>query len=75
MLGIGCRIAGPTSSTIAAKALKARPSTVAKATEACLLFVELEQQEAVMEGIAKAFGDKVAKVVTAALDIVKQAVR
>lgn len=70
-----CRIAGPVSSTIAAKALKARPGTLAKAGEVCMLFVELEQQAAVVEGIMKAFTDKVPKVVVAALDILTKAVR
>eukprot|EP00887_Chlorella_sp_A99_P000367 scaffold13.g367.t1 len=68
------RLAGPVASTIAAKALKARPATVSKAADACLLLVELECQEAVVEGVCKAWGDKVPKVVIAALDIVKQAV-
>lgn len=37
--------------------------------------IELEQQAAVIEAVLKAFGDKVPKVVLAAVDIVLQAVR
>lgn len=68
------RLAGPVASAIAAKVLKARPATVAKAADACQLLVELECQSEVVEGLTKAFGDKVPKVPTAALDILKQAV-
>jgi cytoskeleton-associated protein 5 len=59
---------------MAAKCLKARPGTVAKATEACLLCIELEEQASVIESILKALSDKVPKVVIAALDILFRAV-
>jgi len=55
--------------------LKGKPGTVAKTGEACMLLIELEQQAPVMEAVMKAFGDKVPKVVLAAVDIVLQAVR
>lgn len=61
-------------STIAAKCLKARSGTVAKATEACLLFIELEEQASVIESALKALSNKVPKVVVAALEILFQAV-
>lgn len=70
-----CRIAGPTSAVLASKCLKGKPATVGKAGEACMLLIELEQQAAVIEAVLKAFGDKVPKVVLAAVDIVLQAVR
>lgn len=70
-----CRIAGPVCGAIAAKSLKGRPATLAKAADACLLFVELEQSGAVVEAMQKAFSDKVPKVVVAALDILVKAVR
>lgn len=60
---------------LASKCLKGKPATVAKAGEACMLLIELEQQAAVIEAVLKAFGDKVPKVVLAAVDIVLQAVR
>jgi hypothetical protein len=70
-----CRLAGPVCSQIATKVLKARPATVGKATEACMLLIELEQQAAVLEGLMKAFADKVPKVVVAALEIIHKAIR
>lgn len=68
------RIVSSVCSTIAVKCLKARPGTVAKATEACLLFIELEEQASVIESILKALSDKVPKVVAAALEILFRAV-
>jgi len=68
------KIAGPVCSTITAKCLKSRPATLSKATKACLLFIELEQQEAVIENACKGFSDKVPKAAVAALDIVFQAI-
>ena len=68
-------MAGPVSSVLASKCLKGKPATVGRAGEACLLLIELEQQEAVLESVLKAFADKVPKVVLAAVDIVLQAVR
>ncbi len=70
-----CSIAGPASAVLASKCLKGKPATVAKAGEACMQLIELEQQAAVIEAVLKAFGDKVPKVVLAAVDIVLQAVR
>lgn len=69
------RIAGPAASVLASKCLKGKPATVARTGEACLLLVELEQAAPVVEAALKAFGDKVPKVVLAAVDIVLQAVR
>ena len=68
------RIAGPVASAIASKCLKARPGTVAKASEACMLLAELEAAAAVVEGVTKALTDKVPKVVVAALDILARVV-
>ena len=68
-------MAGPVSSVLASKCLKGKPATVGRAGEACLLLIELEQQEAVLESVLKAFADKVPKVVLAAVDITLQAVR
>ena len=68
-------MAGPVSSVLASKCLKGKPATVGRAGEACLLLIELEQQEAVVESVLKAFADKVPKVVLAAVDIILQAVR
>ena len=59
---------------MAAKCLKARAGTVSRATEACLLFIELEEQASVIESILKALSDKVPKVVIAALDVLLRAV-
>lgn len=59
---------------MAAKCLKARPGTVAKVTEASMLFIELEQQAAVVEATLKALGDKVPKTVIAALDVLYRAI-
>lgn len=70
-----CSIAGPAAAVLAGKCLKGKPGTVAKAGEACLLLVELEQQAPVVEAVLKAFSDKVPKVVLAAVDILLQAVR
>lgn len=61
-------------SSITAKCLKARAGTVAKATEACLLFCELEQSGTMVEAVLKALSDKVPKVVLAALDLLLRAV-
>lgn len=69
------RIAGSAAGVLASKCLKGKPATLAKAGEACMLLVELEQQASVVEAVLKAFGDKVPKVVLAAVDIVLQAVR
>ncbi|KAL4424717.1 hypothetical protein ABPG77_000060 [Micractinium sp. CCAP 211/92] len=71
---LAARIAGPASAVLAGKCLKGKPATVAKAGEACMQLIELEQQAAVLEAVLKAFGDKVPKVVLAAVDIVLQAV-
>ena len=60
---------------LASKCLKGKPTTVSKSAEACMLFIELEQQDAVVESVLKAFSDKVPKVVLAAVDILLQAVR
>ena len=68
------RVTGPVCAAITSKVLKARPFTVTKATEACMLLVELEQQEAVVESMLKAAGDKVPKVAQAALEVVRSAV-
>lgn len=70
-----CSIAGPASTVLASKCLKGKPATIGKTAEACMLLIELEQQGAVLEAVLKAFGDKVPKVVQAAVDIVLQAVR
>lgn len=70
-----CRIAGPAAAVLASKCLKGKPATVAKTGEACMLLIELEQQAVVIEAVLKAFGDKVPKVVLAAVDIIAQAVR
>lgn len=70
-----CRIAGPAANVLASKCLKGKPATVARTGEACLLFVELEQQAVVVEAVLKAFSDKVPKVVLAAVDIILQVVR
>lgn len=72
---LGRRIAGPAAAVLASKCLKGKPATVARTGEACLLLIELEQQAPVIEAILKAFGDKVPKVVLAAVDILLQAVR
>lgn len=61
-------------STLASKCLKARPATVAKASDACLLFIELEQSMVVIDALIVAFDDKVPKTVIAALDVVIRAV-
>lgn len=71
---LAARIADRASAVLASKCLKGKPATVAKAGEACMLLIELEQQAAVIEAVLKAFGDKVPKVVLAAVDIVLQAV-
>lgn len=68
------RIAGAVCSSICSKCLKSRPATLNKAIEGCLLFVELEQQAAVMEAAIQSFGDKVPKAAVAALDIALQSV-
>lgn len=60
---------------LASKCLKGKPATVGRATEACMLLIELEQQAAVVEPLLKAFTDKVPKVVLAAVDIILQAIR
>lgn len=72
--GLVARIAGPVSTVLAGKCLKGKPATVAKTGEACMLLIELEQEAAVVEAVLKAFGDKVPKVVLAAVDIILQAV-
>ncbi|PRW20522.1 microtubule associated isoform A [Chlorella sorokiniana] len=72
--GLAARIAGPAAAVLASKCLKGKPATVAKTGEACMLLIELEQQAVVIEAVLKAFGDKVPKVVLAAVDIVAQAV-
>lgn len=71
---LAARIAGPAAAVLASKCLKGKPATVAKTGEACMLLIELEQQAVVIEAVLKAFGDKVPKVVLAAVDIIAQAV-
>jgi cytoskeleton-associated protein 5 len=68
------RIAPGVASAIVAKCFKARPATAAKAADACLLFVELEQHAPVVEAVLKSFSDKVPKVALAAVDVVARAV-
>lgn len=48
MTTLDARIAEPACNAIAAKVLKQRVHTVAKATEVCLAFIELEQGGVVM---------------------------
>ncbi|KDD73569.1 hypothetical protein H632_c2048p1, partial [Helicosporidium sp. ATCC 50920] len=68
------RIADGTCVAVASKCLKARAGTAAKAQEALLLFVELECASATQEACFKQLGDKVPKVVVAALDVLLEAV-
>ncbi|KAK9795603.1 hypothetical protein WJX73_007429 [Symbiochloris irregularis] len=68
------RLAEPVCKVMASKDLKHRPGTVQRVGNNCALFVELEQPDAVLTPLFAAFGDKVPKVVTAAVEIVLQLV-
>ena len=68
------RVAHTAASTLASKALKGRPATVARASDACLLLVEHGSGDAVTAALASAFKDKVPKVPAAALGVLSAAV-
>ncbi|KAK9818850.1 hypothetical protein WJX81_005118, partial [Elliptochloris bilobata] len=67
------RLAAPFCAALVKSNLKQRPATVKMCSEICLALVELEQADTVVEHVVRAFGDKVFKVVVAALEILNQA--
>ncbi|EFJ44246.1 microtubule organizing protein mora [Volvox carteri f. nagariensis] len=62
------RICEKTCSNIVAKCLSARTSTLTRALDAMLLFIELEQAEKVTEALVSGLGNKNPKVVVASLE-------
>ncbi|GAQ86856.1 Armadillo repeat superfamily protein [Klebsormidium nitens] len=62
------RYAREVNTVLVSKCFTGRPKTIAKATEAIELFVELEASEAVVEVLIKGFDNKLAKVIIPVID-------
>ena len=65
-----CRISGDVVSGIVTKCLGARPKTKEGAIQVCLMFVEIEQQEVVLEEIMKGFSNKQPKIIAGAIQVI-----
>ena len=55
---------------IVTKCLGARPKTKEGSVQVCLMFVEIEQQEVVLEEIMKGFTNKQPKIVAASIQVI-----
>lgn len=69
------RHAGDILASVAAKGLSGRPKAVERSTECCMLLIELEQAEAVLDMLLKVTMHKVPKVALAAANAVLMAVQ
>ena len=59
-------------SGIVSKCLGARPKTKEGAIQVCLMFVEIEQQEVVLEEVMKGFSNKQPKIVAASVQVINR---
>ena len=62
-------------SGVVAKCLNARAKTKEGAALLCLMFVEIEQQDAVLEGLMEGFTNKQPKVVAGAVHVITRIVQ
>ena len=54
------------------KCLNARPKTKEGSVQVCLMYVEIEQQEVVLEEIMKGFSNKQPKIIAGAIQVINR---
>lgn len=64
------RISSDVISGIVTKCLGARPKTKEGSIQVCLMFVEIEQQEVVLEEVMKGFTSKQPKIIAGTVQII-----
>ncbi len=69
------RISSDVLGGIVTKCLGARPKTKEGSILVCLMYVEIEQQEAVLEEVMKGFTNKLPKIVAGAIQVINRIIQ
>ena len=69
------RAAADVVAGVVTKCMNARPKTKQKGMEICMMYLEVEKQEAVQEEILKGLENKQPKIVAGSVNFLKMAIR